>query len=142
MDNTALKALEPLIGKWEVTMHNAWFLDSMETKATGWATFDWLHDSFVVWRWKVGETPAATWVIGFSDPQDKYEMFYYDERGMSRIFAMEFDGKTWTFSREDKDFYQRFEAHISKNTIKAVTEASEDQGKTWRKDFDLIFTKK
>lgn len=141
MENKGLSALQPLIGEWEFTMYNAWFLESMETKIVGKTTIERLHDSFVVVRGEVDGKPDDIWVIGYSDPQKKYQLFYYDQRGVARIFDMHFDGKLWTFSREDEDFYQKFTAHITADKIQAVTEASEDKGKTWRKDFDMTYVR-
>jgi hypothetical protein len=37
------------------------------------------------------------------------------------------------------DFHQRFGARVSADRIEGRWDASEDQGATWRKDFDLIF---
>ena len=142
MKNSALKALKPLIGDWEYTMYNCWFLESMDAKMTGTTKIECLYDSFVVVRGEQADKkPDDIWVIGYSDPREKYELFYYDQRGVSRIFDMEFDGKKWSFYREDKDFYQRFTADISPGKIQAKTEASEDKGKTWRKDFDITYIK-
>jgi hypothetical protein len=141
MKNKGLGALEPLIGEWEFTMYNAWFLESMDTKVVGKTIVERIHDSFIVVRQETDGKPDDIWVIGYSDAQGKYELFYYDQRGVSRIFDMSFDGKRWTFSREDKDFYQRFIAEVSLNKIQARTEASEDKGKTWRKDFDMTYIK-
>lgn len=148
MKNKGLAALEPLIGEWEYTIYNAWFLESMDTKIVGKAVIERLHDSFVVIRSEAdGETEserpmADIWVIGYSDPQEKYQLFYYDQRGVARIFDMHFDGNTWSFFREDEDFYQRFTAQIAPNKIQAFTEASEDKGTTWRKDFDMTYIRK
>lgn len=41
--------------------------------------------------------------------------------------------------REDPDFRQRFVADVETDRIGGRWEMSEDQGHTWRKDFDLIF---
>lgn len=143
MKNFALEALEPLIGEWEYTMYNCWFLESMDTKMTGTTKIERLHDSFVVVRSEqTDKKPDDIWVIGYSDPQEKYEMFYYDQRGVSRIFDMTFDGKTLVFSREDKDFYQRMTITIKDGGLHSIAEASEDKGKTWRKDFDMDFVRK
>ena len=140
MKNKALKALQPLIGEWEYTLYNAWFLDSMNTKVKGFTTIERLHDSFVVVRQTAADKkPADVWVIGYSDPQKKYQLFYYDQRGVARIFDMTFDGKEWNFHREDKDFYQKMTAKVSKNKIQSIAWASEDKGKTWRKDFDMEY---
>lgn len=142
MKNKALSALQPLIGEWEYTLYNAWFLESMETQVKGKVSIEWIHDAFVCVRGQIGVTPDDVWVIGYSDAREKYELFYYDQRGVSRIFDMTFDGKHWAFHREDKDFYQRFTAEVSTDKIVAITEASEDKGKTWRKDFDITYIKK
>lgn len=141
--NKALAALEPLIGEWEYTMYNCWFLESMETEVTGFTTVQRLHGSLVVLRNRdADQRPDDVWVIGYSDPQEKYEMFYYDQRGVSRIFDMSFDGKQIIFNREDKDFYQRILLDINDDgTLHSVAEASEDLGKTWRKDLEMKFKK-
>jgi hypothetical protein len=80
-----------------------------------------------------------TLVIGRSDPNDAYVALYQDDRGVCRQYAMTFDGGHWTMTREDPDLHQRFIADVEKDRILGRWEASEDQGKTWRKDFDLTF---
>jgi hypothetical protein len=80
-----------------------------------------------------------TLVIGRNDPNDFYVALYEDDRGVCRQYAMTFDGGHWTMTREDPDFHQRFIADVEKDRILGRWEASEDQGKTWRKDFDLTF---
>jgi hypothetical protein len=138
MMNIALAALEPLIGQWEYTMYNAWFLESMDTKVKGFTTIERLHDSFVVIRSSnADKKPEDIWVIGYSDPQKKYQMFYYDQRGVARIFNMTFDGKRLFFSREDEDFYQRMTIDIKSDCLHSEAWASEDKGKTWRKDLEM-----
>ena len=138
MKNKALAALEPLIGEWEYTMYNSWFLPSMDTKVKGFTTIERLEDSFVVVRsTDADKKPSDIWVIGYSDPQEKYMMFYYDQRGVSRIFNTNFDGSKLVFWREDKDMYQRITLEITDRGLHLVAEASEDKGKTWRKDLEM-----
>lgn len=122
-------------------MTGSWFLDSLEERVDGWAGFEWLDESFIVFRWALGATPATVLVIGYSDAQDQYHALYHDDRGVARVFDMEFDGDRWSMLREDPDFHQRFSAEIVGDRIDAMWEASDDQGVTWRKDFDLIFTR-
>lgn len=142
MKNEALAALEPLIGEWEYTMYNCWFLESMDTEVKGFTTIERLHDSFVVLRNSAADQkPDDIWVIGYSDPQEKYQMFYYDQRGVARIFDLSFDGKKLVFLREDKDFYQRMTLEIKTDGLHTIAEASEDEGKTWRKDLEMSYTK-
>jgi hypothetical protein len=52
---------------------------------------------------------------------------------------MTFHGSEWTLSREVPDMFQRFIADVSPDRIAGQWEASDDQGSTWRKDFDLVF---
>jgi hypothetical protein len=142
MKNKAIAALEPLIGEWEYIMYNCWFLESMDTKIKGHTTIEWLHDAFIVFQSTAADKkPADTWVIGYSDPKERYEMFYHDQRGVSRIFDTTFDGETLVFLREDKDFFQRMTLKIQEDGLHFVAEASEDKGETWRKDLEMSYTK-
>lgn len=139
-----LHQLDVLIGNWDVTMSGAWFLDNLETEVKGSASFEWIENAFVLWKWQLGtdEVPGADVnIIGYSDAADKFEMFYHDIRGVSRIFDMEFDGKHWDMLREDPDFHQKLSFKIDGDTMTGATYASDDKGKTWRKDFDLLFIK-
>jgi hypothetical protein len=120
-------------------MKNAFFLDSLEQQVIGKASFEWLHDVLVVFRWSLGPTPPTVCVIGYSTPQEQYHMLYHDERGVARIFSMEFSEDHWSLLREDSDFHQRFVASLEPHKIIGSWEASEDEGETWRTDFDLIF---
>lgn len=143
MKNQALAKLELLIGEWDYTMYNAWFLESMDTKVYGHATIERLHDSFVVMsETGADQKPGGVWVIGYSDPQEKYEMFYYDPRGVARIFNATFDGKKFVFWREDSDMHQRMTLEITESGLHSVAEASDDNGKTWRKDLEMDYVKK
>lgn len=143
MRSEAMTALDVLAGEWRTTMGDAWFLeDGLEVP--GRASGEWLHDAMLVFRWQMGDgvgeaTSDMVLVLGRSDARDAYTALYHDERGMCRVFAMAFDGTHWTLEREDPDMFQRFVAEVSADRIAGRWEASEDQGATWRKDFDLVF---
>jgi hypothetical protein len=142
MRNEALKELEPLIGEWKLTMTDAWFLDSRDVKVEGSATIDWLGDAFLEMRATLGMDHGTWhWVIGRSDAREQLVLLYHDERGVLRVFDMTFGDGEWTLTRADPDFHQRFIATLEgRDRILGRWEASEeDFGKTWRKDFDLIF---
>jgi hypothetical protein len=142
MKNKALAALEPLIGEWEYTMYNCWFLENMDTQVKGSTTAERLDDAFVLLRSSdADKKPSDVWVIGYSDPQQKYQMFYYDQRGVARIFNTDFDGKKMVFWREDKDLYQRMTLEIETDRLHTIAEASDDKGKTWRKDLEMSYIK-
>ncbi len=142
MKNQALAALEPFLGEWEYTMYNCWFLESMDTKVQGFASIRRLDDSLVVVRGSgADKKPTDTWVIGHSDPQKRYQMLYHDQRGVARIFEADFDGRKMTFHREDDDMHQRMSLEVTADGLHAVAEASEDQGKTWRKDLEMAYVR-
>ncbi len=77
--------------------------------------------------------------IGRSDAHDAYTALYHDDRGTSRVFHMAFQNGCWTLLRQDPDFHQRFVGDVGPDRIAGRWEASEDEGRTWRKDFDLVF---
>jgi hypothetical protein len=76
------------------------------------------------------------------DARDAYTALYHDERGVCRVFAMTFDDSQWILTREDPDMFQRFIADVGAHRVAGRWEGSDDQGSTWRKDFDLIFERR
>lgn len=142
MMNAALSALEPLIGEWDYVMYNCWFLESLDATIDGHTTIERLHDSFVVIRsTDADRKPGDVWVIGYSDPQQKYQMLYHDQRGVARIFNGFFDGQKMIFQREDNDMHQRVTLEITTDGLHSAAEASEDQGRTWRTDLEMAYVK-
>lgn len=142
MKNKGLSALEPFIGEWQFTMYNSWFLESLDTKVRGFTTVERLYDAFVVVRNSTADQkPDDIWVIGYSDPQEKYQMFYHDQRGVSRIFDASFDGRKMVFKREDIDMHQRMTFEITDDGLHAVAEASDDKGKSWRTDLEMDYAR-
>ena len=142
MKNPALTQLDDLVGDWELTMTGAWFLDSLDTEVKGSATFEWLGGAFVAMRSELGVDPAWDFVFGHSDAQDAYTALYHDERGVARVFAMTFSPSEWTLTREDPGFHQRFVARREGDRNVGQWDASEDGGRTWRKDSDVIFERR
>jgi len=145
MRNTELERLGGLVGEWRTTISDAWFLEPPGTTVPGTTTIEWLGESFLVLHTRFeGDAHAhseMTFVIGRSDPNERFVALYHDDRGVCREFAMTFDGEHWTMSREDPDMHQRFVADVETDRILARTEASEDAGKTWRKDFDITYVR-
>ncbi len=78
-------------------------------------------------------------VLGHSDANEQLVALYHDPRPTSRLFNMTFTGDDWTLHRKDPDFHQRFVAHATADRIHGRWDASDDQGATWRKDFELTF---
>jgi len=143
MRNTRLEQLDVLVGTWTTTLSDAWFLEPPGTEVRGTTVVTWLGESFLVVRTQLAEGEHATsemhLVLGRSDANDAYVALYHDDRGVCREFAMTYDDGHWTLAREDPDMHQRFIADVETDRIRGRWEASEDQGGTWRKDFDLTF---
>lgn len=143
MRNTELEKLDGLVGEWTTTISNAWFLEPPGAQVPGSTVVEWIGESFLVIRSDFAGGQHAhsemTFVLGRSDPNNAYIALYHDDRGVCREYAMTFDGELWTMTREDPDMHQRFIADVDTDRILGRWEASEDQGKTWRKDFDLTY---
>ena len=143
MRNTEMAKLGGLVGGWTTTISDAWFLEPAGTTVPGTTTVEWLGESLLALRSEFGggrhEHSEMSLVIGRSDANNRFFALYQDDRGVCRQFAMTFDGGQWTLTREDPDFHQRFVADVEKDRILGRWEASEDGGRTWRKDFDLTF---
>ena len=142
MKNEALAKLEWLVGTWDLTMTDAWFLESPDIIVKGTATGEWLGDAFLYLHSTWEDESTITWVFGRSDPHEQVTVLSHDSRGVCRVFRMTLDNGEWLMERADPDFHQRFVGTVSADRIDARTEASEDGGTTWRKDFDLIFERR
>jgi hypothetical protein len=77
-----------------------------------------------------------------NDPRDTFVALYRDDRGISRVFDMTFADSEWTLLREDPDFHQRIVMRLGDERLDWRADASEDAGRTWRKDLDYIFTRR
>jgi hypothetical protein len=140
--NEALAKLEGLVGDWDLTMTDAWFLESRDVEVHGEATIEWIGEAFLLFRSTWDDNSTMTWVIGRSDPHEQLTVFTHDDRGVSRVFRMTFGDGEWLMERADPDFHQRIGGTVEPDRIVLRPEASEDEGKTWRKDFDLIFERR
>ena len=143
--NPALVPLGVLIGNWNVKVSNASFLPDPNDTVTWQASFEWMEDSFIIWHSQgKDDFPKSVSVIGRNENKasDKYNMLYYDSRGVSRVYKMSFSTRIWKLWRDDSDFFQRFEGKINEddNVIVGNWENSPD-GKKWNHDFTITYTK-
>jgi hypothetical protein len=94
----------------------------------------------------VPEAPDSCCVV-VAGADGSYLQHYFDSRGVARLYAMTFDGRTWTLERTKPDFsplefHQRFAGSISDDgtTIDGEWQGSDD-GQQWRRDFGLTYTR-
>jgi hypothetical protein len=141
--NTAARErLEALIG--------AWTIEAAPPAGPPWpgggrVTFEWLEGlPLLVERWHVDlpEAPDGVAVIGCDGVNDTYYQLYTDERDVQRLYAMSLDEGVWKLWRDGPAFSQRFTGAFSGDGTKIAGrwEIAED-GRTWKTDFDLIYTK-
>jgi hypothetical protein len=127
------------VGDWTVSLTNQWWVDDPTTVVTGTAHGEWLGDAFVRFQAELDGKPTWDFVFGRSDARDEFVALYHDERGVLRVFAVTLDDDGWTMSRTDPDMHQKLNGRIEGDRMVGQADASDDQGATWRKDFDLIF---
>ncbi len=139
MRNPAIEKLDVLIGEWSLTLTDSWFLASRDVQQRGRAVCRWLNDAFIELEAEMEGAPMWHFVFGRSDANGQLLALYHDPRPTSRLFHVVAADHEWTLLREDPDFHQRFVATVSPDRIDGRWDASEDRGKSWRKDFDLIF---
>jgi hypothetical protein len=94
----------------------------------------------------VPEAPDSCCIV-VTETDGSYVQHYFDARGVARLYAMTFDGRTWTLERTKPDFsplefHQRFVGTISDDGAAIDGEwQSSDDGRQWRRDFGLTYTR-
>lgn len=138
----ARERLEALVGQWTIEAGPpggpAW-------PGGGRVTFEWLDGvPLLVERSHVElpEAPDGLALMGCDGLSDTYYQLYTDERDVQRIYQMSLGDGVWKLWRDGEPFSQRFTGTFSEDgkTIAGRWEIAED-GKTWRTDFDLTYTK-
>ena len=139
--NAALKNLHIFIGDWEISGKHR----LIPNPITGKINFSWFNgESFLIMRtdFKQSGPPDSTAIIGSDDSAGKLSMLYFDERGVSRIYEVEFNDNILQILRNFPGFSQRFTGTIKddSNSIEGVWELCEDDI-NWKKDLEVIYTR-
>ena len=145
---TAISALEPLVGEWEIEAHAGG-----QTLAGGRTTFTWIEDGKFLHQFADADIPAdappewhanspmpVTAVYGVDDTTGRIVQLYADARGVFRIYEVSLADGVWRIWRKAPGFHQRFEGRLEDDgrTIAGRHENSED-GVEWKPDFDLTY---
>lgn len=146
-ENKFLSDLSFLIGEWKTEIYNPSFLPDPSSKLHGITIFEWFEDqTFLIMRSSVEgdgpKPPKSVAIISQDDTMKNYQMLYYDERVVSRIYNMSFENDIWKLWREAPKFLQRFEGKLStdRKTIYASWSNSTDEI-TWQHDFNINYYK-
>ena len=140
--NPTLKELSILVGDWDMELSNAEFLPSPKAKVHGPVSFKWAEDgAYLVAYQGATKAPWARWLIGRDQATGQYNVFYFDSRGVSRIYDMEFKKGIWKMWRNAPDLPQSFKGVFKgRNTIIAEWKTAKD-GKHLKHDFDMKYTR-
>ena len=138
--STDVRALEPLVGTWVMEGENP--LDPAEP-VRGHVSFEWLTEgSFLVERWSTDlpEFPDGIAILGPHPRTGGLAQFYFDSRGVARVYDLALAEGEWTLSREGEPFDQRFTGRFSDDgdEIAGAWERTNDAGE-WQHDFDVVF---
>ena len=144
-DGPELAALAPFCGSWDVEAEFPGELGGVR----GRTTFDWLFGRrFLVQRATVDHPAAPEGHMLIAADAGAYLQHYFDSRGVVRLYAMTFDGHTWTLTRTEPDFSpldfaQRFTGTFTEgaDTIAGQWEKSDD-GVDWQLDFRLTYRRR
>ena len=132
------ESLSVLVGEWEIEATHPM---SPGTVVRGTATFEWLSgEKFLIYRSENDhpQFPDSISVIGA--PEGSLRMYYFDTRGVHRIYEVAIDGNEWKMSRDEPQFSQRFTGTFSSDgtSISGLWKLSRDD-KTYADDLAINF---
>ena len=91
--------------------------------------------------------PTGSPIIGWDEGRATFLQHYFDDRGVARVYEMRLDDRVWKLERTKPDFSpfdfsQRFTGTFAEDgsRIDGTWEIADDHV-TWRKDFDLIYSR-
>jgi hypothetical protein len=143
----ALAALAPFIGTWDMEARFAPERGVPEIDGDVTTTFEWvLNQAFLLQRSNAPDPiPQGLCIIGEDQETGAYTQHYFDSRGVARLYAMTFDGVSWTLERlradfTPLDFSQRYIGTFADDgsTIRGAWEFRND-GEPWQTDFELSY---
>jgi hypothetical protein len=138
--NPALEPFGVLIGEWTTTGSHPGIPN---VTLHGRTSFEWLEGgAFLIMRSEIDEPgiPSGIAIIGSDDAVGEHFMLYFDERGVSRKYAVSLHDGVVRWWRDAPGFSQRYTGTIVDDgrTIVGKGELCKD-GSTWEKDLDLTY---
>jgi hypothetical protein len=146
-----MKEFEPLIGEW----HGDGEFPDPPMRMSVEATIERFGE-FLVFRsdGEPAEMPDTLSIIGGAAPGEPQPMYYFDSRGVKRLFLTTVEGSTWRIWRapgedwkgpDGPGFNQRFIGEISADgrRIEARWErGTGDAGDRWELDFPMTYVRR
>ena len=128
-----MSTLDRLLGTWEFVMHHS----AMSEPVTGRQRYERVLDgAFLLQHWTYShpDFPDAMALLSV----DRY--YYFDVRGIVRVFSLQLDDTGWRMVHLDEDFSQCHTARFrGLHAMDSTGERSRDAGATWQPDFTMTF---
>ena len=133
-----LEPFQALIGDWTIEATHPAFPSVV---VGGSSTFEWLEgERFVIQRSRADhpDFPDSISVIGMAD--DRLAMYYFDSRGVHRVYEMSVAGEVLRIWRDAPGFSQRFEGRFADDgdTLSGTWQLSRDDT-TWDDDLEITY---
>ena len=133
-----LAGFDAFVGEWTTEATHPAFPGTI---VHGEAVFEWLEDErFLINRARNDhpDFPDSISVIGLVD--ERIAMYYFDSRGVHRVYETSVSGGVWHISRNAPGFSQRFKGTFSEdgNTITGLFQLSRDDS-TWDDDLEITY---
>lgn len=140
--NPALDRLAPLIGEWRTTGTHPLVPD---TTFHGRTSIEW-HEggAFLLIRSEIDEPqiPSGIAVIGSDDAAGTFTMIYFDERNVSRRYAVEVAEGQVSWHRDEAGFAQRMTiTHSSDDSRLEARGTMSRNGGPWEDDLQLSYVR-
>lgn len=137
---SGIERLEPLIGRWAVTMTFTpeYGMDPVAAEHE----YAWLFGGAFVLLTSTAEDPRVpSGHVVIAEDGDRFAQHYFDSRGVVRHLTMDFDGTTLKSLREPDppDFHQRSTMRFDPggDTMSGSGDMREDGA--WRHDYDITY---
>jgi len=138
--NPALKKFDALIGEWRWEGSHPML---PRVTLNGRTSFEWLEGgAFVIMRSSndEGKIPTGVALFGSDDTAHELYMLYFDERKVSRMQHVSFEGNVLKWWRDSPEFSQRNTLTFSPDgkTIVSKGEMSREGG-SWEGDLSMTY---
>ena len=152
--DTGLKPLNHLVGNWTIEATHPAFPGVV---VRGTVIIEWLEgERFLIHRARIDhpEFPDSISIIGFmgrdrvdsarqdrtTADQPQLQMYYFDSRGVFRVYEVSIDGDTWRLWRDDPGFSQRFTGTFADHgdTIVGLWQMCQDEVH-WSDDLQITY---
>jgi len=128
-------SLDRLLGTWDITMHHSVMTEPVQGRQRYERVLDGAY-VLLTWTYEHPDFPDA---MALLSPE---QMYYFDVRGVTRVFDLRLHEDGWSTVLLDPEFSQRSTARFDgPDTVETAGELSDDHGVTWRPDYSMSSTR-